>query len=113
MGDSNANEASLNEDKVLKDNKKAIVKVETEADVDETIGKVERELKKERRKQAKLAKKLKAKKLKESMQEGIEDKLLNAENKGNLTPTTTEKLADHDVEEVKQKKIKEKESQEP
>jgi len=111
--DSNANEASVNEDKVLKDNKTAIVKVETEADVDETIGKVERELKKERRKQAKLAKKLKAKKLKESMQEGIEDKLLNAENKGNLTPTTTEKLADHDVEEVKQKKSKKRKSQEP
>merc|ERR1711909_205681 len=106
--DSNANEASVNEDKVLKDNKTAIVKVETEADVDETIGKVERELKKERRKQAK-----QAKKLKESMQEGIEDKLLNAENKGNLTPTTTEKLADHDVEEVKQKKSKKRKSQEP
>merc|ERR1712179_506699 len=77
-----------------------------------TIGKVERELKKERRKQAKLAKRLKAKKLKESMQEGIEDKLLNAENKGNLTPTATEKLADHDVEEVKQKKSKKRKSQE-
>jgi len=111
--DSNANEVSVNEDKVLKDNKKAIVKAETEADVDETIEKVERELKKERRKQAKLAKKLKAKKLKESMQEGIEDKLLNTENKGNLTPTATEKLADHDVEEVKQKKSKKRKSQEP
>merc|ERR1719233_1915799 len=61
--DGNANEASEKEEKVLGDsNKEAKVKVETEADVDETISKVERELKKERRKQAKLAKKLKGKK---------------------------------------------------
>merc|ERR1719233_1534528 len=109
--DSNANEASVKEEKVLEDsNKKANVKLETEADVDETIGKVERELKKERRKQAKLAKKLKAKKLKESVQEGNEDKPLETENKGNLTPT--ENLADHD-EEVKPKKVKKRKSQEP
>jgi len=111
--DSNANEASVKEEKVLGDsNKKANVKLETEADVDETIGKVERELKKERRKQAKLAKKLKAKKLKESMQEGNEDKSLKTENKGNLTPTPTENLADHDGE-VKPKKAKKRKSQEP
>merc|ERR1719233_1489319 len=111
--DSNANEASVKEEKVLGDsNKKADVKLETEADVDETIGKVERELKKERRKQAKLAKKLKAKKLKESVQEGNEDKSSKTENKGNLTPTPTENLADHDGE-VKPKKAKKRKSQEP
>jgi len=111
--DSNANEASEKEEKVLGDsNKKANVKVETEADVDETISKVERELKKERRKQAKLAKKLKSKKLKESKQGGNEDKSLKTENKGNLAPTPTENLADHD-DEVKPKKSKKRKSQEP
>merc|ERR1719233_2640448 len=111
--DSNANEASEKEEKVLEDsNKKANVKVETEADVDETISKVERELKKERRKQAKLAKKLKSKKLKESKQGGNEDKSLKTENKGNLTPTRTENMADHDGE-VKPKKAKKRKSQEP
>merc|ERR1719233_1068577 len=109
--DGNANEASEKEEKVLgNSNKEAKVKVETEAEVDETISKVERELKKERRKQAKLAKKLKAKKLKESKQEGNEVESLKTENKGNLTPT--ENLADHD-EKVKPKKAKKRKSQEP
>merc|ERR1719233_2641756 len=109
--DGNANEASVKEENVLGDsNKEANAKLETEADVDETIGKVERELKKERRKQAKLAKKLKAKKLKESMQEGNEDKSSKTKNKGNLTPTVN--LADHD-DEVKPKKTKKRKSQEP
>jgi len=109
--DNNANEASEREEKDLEDgNKKTNGKVETEADVDETIGKVERELKKQRRKEAKLAKKLKAKKLKESKQEGTEEKSLNTDNKESLPQT--EVLPDQNGEEVKPKKSKKRKSQE-
>ena len=109
--DNNANEASEREEKDLEDgNKKTNCKVETEADVDETIGKVERELKKQRRKEAKLAKKLKAKKLKESKQEGTEEKSLNTDNKESLSQT--EVLPDQNEEEVKPKKSKKRKSQE-
>jgi len=77
----NSNQESVNTDeKVLEESSDNI---KNEADVDETIEKVDRELKKERRKQAKLAKKLKAKKLKEDGKEEIaEVKLVNGEKEG-------------------------------
>jgi len=66
----NNQESVITGDKVLEEISN---NVKTEADVDETIEKVDMELKKERRKQAKLAKKLKAKKLLESGKEEISE----------------------------------------
>eukprot|EP00090_Calanus_glacialis_P025876 TRINITY_DN4060_c0_g1_i1.p1 TRINITY_DN4060_c0_g1~~TRINITY_DN4060_c0_g1_i1.p1 ORF type:complete len:473 (+),score=195.37 TRINITY_DN4060_c0_g1_i1:39-1457(+) len=70
-GNSNKKTKFSEDGDVSEESPKKKVKIETEADVDETIEKVDKELNKERRKQAKLAKKLKLKAKKE--EEGGEE----------------------------------------